>query len=52
MDLSREEAFLMVVNELRENDAEQTTVVDLVSKMSEIIMSRSILRQIYARKTY
>ena len=32
-DLSREEAFLLVVDDLRENDDERTTVSDLVEKM-------------------
>ena len=36
VDTSREDAFLRVVDELRENDDEQTTVADLVVRMSEI----------------
>ncbi len=37
VDISREEAFLRVMDEFRENDDdEQTTVTDLVERMSSI----------------
>ncbi|KAG1676109.1 hypothetical protein GQR58_014439 [Nymphon striatum] len=36
VDTSRKDAFLRVVDELRENDDEQTTVADIVARMFEI----------------